>query len=90
MTQRHSAFWVGEVSPLLPLITGDGSHKFAVAGAIRQQIGGYHAGHGTKTEPFLSLMSLTNSLPLSPSPSESLFQLSSSLPSTPLCGPCGL
>lgn len=49
MMQRHSAFWVGEVSPLLPLITGDGSHKFAVAGAIRKQIGGYHAGHGTKT-----------------------------------------
>lgn len=48
MTQRHSAFWLGEVSPLLPLIIGDGSRKFAVAEAIRQQIGGYHAGHGTK------------------------------------------
>lgn len=49
MTQRHSAFWVGDVSPLLPLIIVDGYHKFAVPRAIRQQIGGYDAGHETKT-----------------------------------------
>lgn len=48
MTKRHSAFWVGEASPLLPLIIPDGLYKFAVDGAVRQQIGGHHAGHGAK------------------------------------------
>lgn len=51
MMQRHTAFWEGKASMLLLLIIGDGSHKFAVAGAIRQQIGGYHAGHGAKIVP---------------------------------------
>lgn len=51
MTQRRSAFWVGEASPPPAVITPDGSHKFAVAAAIRQQIGVYDAGHGTRTAP---------------------------------------
>lgn len=48
MTKRHSAFWVGEVPPRLPLIKSDGFYKFAVDGAVRQQIGGHHAGQGAK------------------------------------------
>lgn len=43
------AFWVGETSFPIPPIMGDESHQFSVARAIRQQMGGYHAGHETQT-----------------------------------------